>query len=173
MRAVAKTLDDLSQVLNRLALWGSMLAVAVMLGAAAWQVIARYLLAQPPIWTEELARYAMVWGGLLGATCAFRAKTDPSLFPEMREYRGVGAGALALAHAAGVVIFVAPILWFSIFGAGANPARGYIARLMGRTAETMPVPMVVFGMAVPLAMALIVIHVLADLLNRPSGSEEN
>ena len=52
MRAVSDMLNKLSDGLNRVALVGAALAVAIMLAAAGWQVIARYLLNQPPIWTE-------------------------------------------------------------------------------------------------------------------------
>ena len=35
-------------------------------GLIAIQVVARYVFSEPPGWTEEGARYAMVWSGLLG-----------------------------------------------------------------------------------------------------------
>ena len=65
MRALALNLDKLSAALNKIALWGAVLAVLVMVFAASWQVFARYLLDAPPVWTEELARRAMVWAGML------------------------------------------------------------------------------------------------------------
>lgn len=163
MRAVANLLDRLSGGLNRVALLGAALAVALMLFAAGWQVIARYLLNQPPIWTEELARFSMVWGGLLGATCAFRFRSDPTLFPEVLKATGTRGFAATLVRAFGVLCFILPILWFSFLGPGADPARGYLARLAGRQTETMDLPMVVFGIAIPLAFSLILLHVLADI----------
>lgn len=163
MRAVANLLDRLSGGLNRVALLGAALAVALMLFAAGWQVIARYLLNQPPIWTEELARFSMVWGGLLGATCAFRFRSDPTLFPEALKATGPRGFAATLTRAFGVLCFILPILWFSFLGPGADPARGYLARLAGRQTETMDLPMVVFGIAIPLAFSLILLHVLADI----------
>lgn len=163
MRAVSDLLNRLSHGLNRVALVGAALAVAVMLAAAGWQVIARYLLHQPPVWTEELARFSMVWGGLLGASCAFRQRLDPTLFPEALAKSGVRGLVFTLIRAFGVLCFAIPILWFSFFGPGANPARGYLARLAGRQTETMDLPMVVFGIAIPLAFALILLHVLADI----------
>ncbi|GLT11135.1 C4-dicarboxylate ABC transporter permease [Sulfitobacter porphyrae] len=163
MRAVANLLDRLSGGLNRVALLGAALAVALMLFAAGWQVIARYLLNQPPIWTEELARFSMVWGGLLGATCAFRFRSDPTLFPEALKATGTRGFAATLVRAFGVLCFILPILWFSFLGPGADPARGYLARLAGRQTETMDLPMVVFGIAIPLAFSLILLHVLADI----------
>lgn len=163
MRAAALWIERLSRALHRLALWGAVAGVLVMLGAALWQVFARYILSQPPAWTEELARYSMVWAGLLGASCAFRLNTDPSLFPDMRKRRGATGHALAVIRALGALALVTPILWFSIFGANMNPAKGYLARLAGRQAATMDVLMIVFGLAVPVAFALILIHLLAQL----------
>lgn len=172
MRSVIRKLDHVSAALHRVALWGAVAAVLVMLGAATWQVIARYALSQPPAWTEELARFSMVWAGLLGASCAFRTQTDPSLFPGMRDLPGAAGRVLALIRAAGVLIFVAPILWFSVFGANMNPARGYIARLAGRQAETIDLPMTVFGIAIPIAFTLILIHLIAQLAVSLTGSDE-
>lgn len=172
MRAVAHWLDRLSAALHRLALWGAVAAVVVMLGAATWQVIARYALSQPPVWTEELARFSMVWAGLLGASCAFRLRTDPSLFPGMRGVSGPAGAVLAVIRALGVLVLILPILWFSVFGANMNPARGYIARLAGRQAETMELPMTVFGIAIPIAFSLILIHLAAELASQAAGKPE-
>lgn len=163
MNRVALALDRTSAALHRVALWGAVAAVLVMLGAAVWQVVARYVLAQPPAWTEELARFSMVWAGLLGASCAFRLQSDPSLFPGARDYRGPGARLLGLVRAAGVLALIGPILWYSLLGANMTPARGYIARLAGRQTETMDMPMVVFGLAIPVAFTLILIHLIAQL----------
>lgn len=166
MRAMALWIDGVSRRLDRLALVGAVGAVLVMLGAAGWQVIARYVLAQPPVWTEELARFSMVWGGLLGASCAFRAMSDPTLFPNALDRRD-GVGKLyAIVRAFGVLAFISPILWYSAFGLNNALGRGYIGRLMGRQAETMDVPMVVFGIAIPVAFTLILLHLIADLALR-------
>ena len=134
-----------------------------MLGAALWQVVARYALDQPPAWTEELARFAMVWVGLLGASCAFRIRSDPVLFPSMRKTRGALGALLAMVRSIGVLVFVSPILWFSLFGPNMNIERGYLSRLIGRQASTMDIPMVVFGAAIPIAFTIIIIHLVAQL----------
>ena len=162
-RDIARGLDRLSVRLHRGALLIAALAVFVMLVAAAWQVIARYLLSQPPIWTEELARFSMVWAGMMGASCAYRLRADPTLFPEALTLRGPLGVLATLVRGFGTLIFVAVTIWYCIFGAGMDPARGYIARLAGRQAETMDLPMMVFGIAIPIAFGLIAVHVAADL----------
>lgn len=163
MRAIANLFETLSAALNRVALLVAVAAVAVMLGAAGWQVVARYALSQPPAWTEELARFSMVWGGLMGASCAFHSKADPTLFPEASAMSGSRGRLLLIIRSLGVLAFILPTLWFCFFGPGANPARGYIARLAGRQAETMNLPMMVFGIAIPIAFGIILVHVLAEL----------
>lgn len=166
MRGLALALDRASAALNRLALAGAVIAVLTMVGAAGWQVIARYLLDAPPVWTEELARRAMVWAGMLGASCAFRGGADPVLFPAMRRVPGRTGAVLALVRAAGVLLFAGPVLWYSVFDGRMNPARGFLGRSLGRQAEMLDVAMIWFAAAVPLAFALIVLHTLAMTMMR-------
>ena len=170
MRGMAHMLDRLSAGLNRVALAGAVLAVLVMLFAAGWQVIARYLLDAAPVWTEEAARRAMVWAGMLGASAAFRAGADPVLFPAMLHVRGRIGTVLALIRAAGVAVFAIPVLWFSAFGPNMDPARGFMGRSLERTAEMLQVPMIWFTIAVPIAFTLILIHMLAALACHLSGA---
>jgi len=166
MRRLALGLDRLSATLNTLALWGAVLAVLTMVFAAGWQVVARYIFAAPPVWTEELARRAMVWAGMLGASAAFRAGMDPVLNAAALQVRGPAGQGLALIRAAGALVFMTPVIWFSLFGPNMNMARGFLGRSLDRTAEMIPVSMIWFTAAVPLAFALIALHALADLAMR-------
>ena len=168
-QALARGLERVSGALNVLAIVGAVLAVLVMVYAAGWQVIARYVLSSPPIWTEELSRRAMVWAGMLGASVAFRAGADPVLFPNMVAMRGKLGGLLATLRALGVVIFATPILWYCFFGPNMNIARGFLGRSMSRTAEMIPVSMIWFTAAVPIAFTLILIHVAASLSMQATG----
>lgn len=163
MRAVASWLERISALLNSIALWGAVLAVAALVVLAGWQAAARYILDQPPSWTEELARFMMVWAGLLGASCAFRANVDPSLFPDAR-LRTDGLGRIySVIRALGALVFVSPILWYSFFGLNGSLSSGYIARNAKQLAETVDVPMSVFAMAIPIGFGLILVHLLAHL----------
>jgi TRAP-type C4-dicarboxylate transport system permease small subunit len=136
-------------------------AVLVMVFSAAWQVVARYILDAPPVWTEELARRAMVWAGMLGASCAFRAQRDPTLFPQMREVTGRLGMTLSLVRAVGVVLFATPVIWYSIYGANMNMVRGFLGRSLDRQAEMIDLSMIWFTVVVPLAFILILVHTLA------------
>ena len=61
-----------------LALLMSLLAISI-----TWQVVSRYALGEPSLWTEEFARFAMIWLGVLGASYAYiiKAHLALDLFP--------------------------------------------------------------------------------------------
>ena len=47
------------------------LLMATLVVAILWQVVSRYALGSPSVWTEELARFVLIWVGILGAAYAF------------------------------------------------------------------------------------------------------
>lgn len=163
MGSVVTLLVRLSSVLNRIALFCAVAAVLVMIFAAGYQVIARYVFFDPPVWTEELARRAMVWAGMLGASVAFHERSDPNLFPAMVEVRGRAGALLTLLRSAGVLLFALPVLYYCLWGPNFSMARGFVGRSIEREAEMMGISMVWFTSAVPLAFLLIVIHVAAQV----------
>lgn len=61
-------------LLDRLILIVSSFALMLLVVTVTWQVFSRYVLNDPSNWTDELARYAMVWLGLLGASYLFGTK---------------------------------------------------------------------------------------------------
>ena len=71
MNGAAHLIAGASDHVDRAALFLAKAALAGMVAVIGVQIVARYGLNAPPGWTEELARYLMVWGGLLGATAAF------------------------------------------------------------------------------------------------------
>ncbi len=48
--------------------------MSVMVLTVTWQVISRFILKAPSSYTEELARFLLIWIGLLGASYALRTK---------------------------------------------------------------------------------------------------
>jgi TRAP-type transport system small permease protein len=63
--------SSLSRRLDRLLAGVIGMLLALMLIDASWQVFARYVLTDPPVWTEEIARYLFAWQIFLGAGLAF------------------------------------------------------------------------------------------------------
>ena len=65
-----------------------------------------------------------------------------------------------------VVLFATPVIWYSLFGANMNMARGFLGRSLDRQAEMIALPMIWFTAAVPVAFVLIMIHMLSGLSMR-------
>lgn len=128
-----------------------------------FQVVTRYILRNPPAWTEELARYCMVWGGMLGATVAFKGGADPCLVqPPVRGNR-LWIRAAKLLRAAVTVSFLGPILYYS---------DKFLMRTWHRTTEALGIPTALVTVAVPFAVAVILFHLLAQLLAGPGAAGE-
>ena len=141
--------------------------LVAMVGVIMLQVVSRYGLRQPPAWTEELARYLMVWGGLLGATAAFRRATDPAFLQVDENARDRRAFLAKLAIALSAVIFVAPILYYSLFGSGMDIARGFLMRMSARTSPGLGLNLVYVAAAIPTSCIVILIHLAARIVDGP------
>ena len=149
----------LSDGLHQAARLVALILLAVLVGAVTLQVVARYGFSSPPAWTEEAARYAMIWVGLMGATMSFKARFDPALFtPPAGPRLSLVIGAV---QSVMVLIFVAPILYYSFVGTTGTFARSFLGRALRSASETMDLPMIWVASAVPLAFGIIVIHLIA------------
>ncbi|WGW05310.1 TRAP transporter small permease [Tropicibacter oceani] len=150
--------NGLHQAVRRIAV----LAVCVMFFTVMIQIVARYVFSSPPIWTEDVARYAMVWTGLLGATLSFKTRSDAVLMQSVLPPRPNVLGLVSEAiQSAAVLTFVLPVLYFCFIGLRGGFAKGYLARQSGLTADTLGIPMVWISVSVPLAMIIILLHLAA------------
>jgi TRAP-type transport system small permease protein len=126
-----------------------------------FQVVTRYILRNPPAWTEELARYCMVWGGMLGATVAFKGGADPCLVQPPARGNRLWICAAMFLRAAVTVSFLGPILYYS---------DKFLMRTWHRTTEALGIPTALVTVAVPFAVAVILFHLLAQLLAGPGAA---
>lgn len=137
-------------------------AVCLMFVTVMIQIVARYVFSSPPIWTEDVARYAMVWTGLLGATLSFKTRSDAvlmgSVFPGRPHALSYVAEAI---QSAAVLTFVLPVVYFCFIGLRGGFSGGYIVRQSGLTADTLGIPMAWISISVPLAMLIILLHLTA------------
>lgn len=158
---------SVSNALHEIARRFAVFTVCGMFVTVMIQVIARYGFSSPPIWTEDIARYMMVWTGLLGATLSFKTKADAvllqSIFPSRPHVLGLLAEAI---QSAAVIVFVTPVIYFCFIGLRGGFAKGYLARQAGLTADTLGIPMVWIAIIVPMAMIIILIHLVARWLDQ-------
>lgn len=147
----ARILDRLSLALSHAALVLACAGVALLVVTMMVQVVARYMLSSPLAWTEELARYAMVWAGLLGATAAYQRRADPVLLSR-------GSLPAMLRRPAEWLELVA-VIAFALSVLVYTPQL--IVTAATRTSETMQVPMAWVMAIVPICFGLLLLHALA------------
>lgn len=161
---------SLSNGLHAISRRTAMFTVALMFFTVMLQVIARYVFSNPPVWTEDVARYAMVWTGLLGATLSFKTREDAvlmdSVFPKRPQIMGLIADVI---QSAAILTFVLPVVYFCFVGLRGGFAKGYLARQAGLTADTLGIPMVWISVSVPIALIIILIHLAARWAEGPEG----
>jgi len=169
---VVGALRKLSAFLHAAAMTAACITLGIMLGSMMLQVVARYVFASPPAWTEELCRFCMVWAGLLGATTSYYMKFDPAVggYPATAPRRVRISAHLLCAVTA--LAFVLPILYFSFFDLNGDFARGYLGRNINKSADTIPISMFWVALAIPISFAIITVHVLAARMRGQRETEE-
>jgi TRAP-type C4-dicarboxylate transport system permease small subunit len=60
-------MTNLREYVDRMLEWLLILLMALMVFNVIWQVLTRFVLQDPSSYTEEVARYLLIWLGLLGA----------------------------------------------------------------------------------------------------------
>src|SRR5690625_5834068 len=72
-------IDRLMQVLDKALGYFLAFLMAAMVIDVSWQVITRFVLGEPSAYTEELARFLLIWIGILGAAYSFRKRAHLGL----------------------------------------------------------------------------------------------
>lgn len=160
-------MSRLSQLLNRISEVALILILAVLAVVVFLQVIFRYLLHLPLFWTEEFARYCLIWASLLGAGVALKRGEHiaVTIFLE-RLPSSLVKGATFVARVA-VAVMLLVVLWGGI---------ELVSITSAQTSPALRIPMAVPYLALPLGAAVMLIHLLASLLNpleREKAGEKN
>jgi TRAP-type transport system small permease protein len=158
-----QTITRISASLDRICSTTAVVFFTGMLLLVILQVIARYIFRAVPVWTEEAARYCMVWGGLLGATVAFRGNVDPRLFKPPTAGPPAWIASARWLRALCTAVFLGPVLYHS---------DTFLQRTWQRTTDAIGVPTAFITVAVPLSIAVIFFHLLARLID-PAGLRES
>ncbi|MDD7973493.1 TRAP transporter small permease [Roseinatronobacter alkalisoli] len=162
MTAIAKKLIWLSEAVDQVLRLVALVFLVVMVLTITLQVVARYGFSAPPAWTEEAARYAMVWVGLLGASISFKAGFDPRLVTLPMTLPRPVLGVAAIIRGMAVVLFLGPILFYCFFGPGMNPVRSFLSRSLHTSAESFDMPLIFVTVTVPIFISAIFLHGIAQ-----------
>ncbi len=124
-----------------------------------WQVFTRFILENPSSWTEELARYLMIWVGLIGA--AYAAGRGMHLSVDILPSSLTGRRAHILR-----IIIESLILVFALVALFAGGIRlVWVMLTLGQTSASLQLPLGYVYLAVPLSGLFIAWYAILDLLD--------
>lgn len=138
----------------------SVLAVlmAVMVVDVLWGVFTRYVMGAQSPWTEELARFLLIWIGILGAAFASgkRMHLAIDILPTALE----GSRKRLLENGINVIILLFAIAVLLIGGS----RLVFVTSKLGQVSTSLDLPLAVVYSIVPISGLFIVIYKLLDLL---------
>ena len=134
-----------------------------LVGAVLWQVISRYVFTSPSSWTEELARFLLIWIALLGGVYAFRTGMHLGLDILPKKLSGRSGRVLKLFTLLMVLLFSATVL---VTG-GANLV--ILTWELRQYSAVLGLPMALVYTVIPVSGALICMYALAAWGNDASG----
>ena len=102
-------------ILDRFLRFALALLMTAMVGSVVWQVLSRYLFVVPAAWTEELARFLLIWIGMLGAAYAYRQGSHLGIDLLANKLTGIGKQRLHTVVHIVCLLFAASVL---IIGGG-------------------------------------------------------
>lgn len=126
-----------------------------MIACVGAQIIARYVFSEPPAWTEELARYAMIWSGMAGATVAYSRREDPVLIKAERLPSGWLQTLAQYIDIFTVTIFCTAILL-------ATPQ--FLFLHSQRITDSLEIPSILVVSIIPATVAIILFHAFVRLM---------
>jgi TRAP-type C4-dicarboxylate transport system permease small subunit len=140
------------------------LALAVAVAAGLWQVVSRFALSQPSIWSEALVRMALIWMAYLGLAVALRVGALVSIDVAHRATRGALRRGIEAAALAASLSLLGVMAWFGWEMAG---------RVRFQEMAGLEVSMAWGYAAIPLGAVFAMIGAVAHFLDRRSEELES
>jgi TRAP-type C4-dicarboxylate transport system permease small subunit len=140
---------------------GTLLALlmAAMTLDVSWGVFTRYLIGAQSPWTEELARFLLIWIGLLGA--AYVAGQNKHLAIDLLSSRLEGKSKRLLQRAINLIILFFVVT--ALFIGGLRLV--YITYKLGQASAALQLPLSVVYLIIPISGLLVVFYKIADWQN--------
>ena len=131
------------------------LLMLFLVGAVLWQVVSRYVFTSPSSWTEELARFLLIWIALLGGVYAFRTGMHLGLDILPKKLSGRPGRILKIFSLLMVLLFSVTVL----VAGGANLV--ILTWELRQYSAVLGLPMALVYTVIPVSGALISIYALA------------
>jgi TRAP-type C4-dicarboxylate transport system permease small subunit len=133
--------------------------LVVMVLAVSWQIVSRYLLGDPSGWTEELARFLLIWIGLFGGAFAYQRRLHLGLDLLAERLQGNARRWHARFVDLCVLIFAVAIL----IGGGLSLVT--LTHELEQFSPALGLPMAIVYLSLPLSGALMAIFALTALVH--------
>ena len=137
------------------------LLMSVLVLSTAWQVASRYFLREPSSWTEELARFALIWAGLLGAVYAYRTHAHAGIDILPIKASPSGRRRLEIISATCVIVFSIVVM----VGGGGNLVA--LTARVEQTSAALGVQMALVYAIIPVCGALLALYALDRAMRPP------
>lgn len=150
--ALRKTVD---KVLSNMLI----VIMSVMVINVLWQVFTRFVVGTPSSFTDELARYLMIWLGILGA--AYVSGKNMHVAIDVIPLRSSPKTQKKLKR-----IVYASVIGFALFAMVIGGLRlVYITYVLEQHSPALQIPLALVYFAIPLSGILIIFYKISDLLN--------
>jgi TRAP-type C4-dicarboxylate transport system permease small subunit len=150
-------MERMSTIINRIAETALLVIISVMACVVFVEVLFRYALMLPLFWTEEFARYCLVWSSLLGAGVALKRNEHIAVtFFVDRIPGGMGPQA-AFFVSVFIALFLIVIFWGGIH---------LVILTRHQLSPAMRIPMAWPYLAIPISSLIMLIHELTFMHKR-------
>ena len=133
--------------------------MSIMVINVLWQVFTRYVTGNPSSFTDELARYLMIWIGILGA--AFVAGKNMHVAIDILPSRASAKTQRKLKIIVTMLIIL--FVFFAFIVGGSRLV--YISYILGQQSPALQIPLAVVYLIIPISGLLIIYYKVSDLLN--------
>ena len=136
------------------------LIMGVMVINVLWQVFTRFVVGSPSSFTDELARYLMIWVGVLGAAyiSGRRMHVAIDLLPAKLNKEGQ----IRLKKIASIIIIA--FCFFALVIGGFRLV--YITYSLGQYSPALQIPLAFVYIVIPISGILIIYYKVSDILNK-------
>jgi TRAP-type C4-dicarboxylate transport system permease small subunit len=142
-------LQRISDIISRITEVILIIVLSTMAVVVLLQVIFRYVLNFPLFWTEEFARYCLVWSSLLGSAVAVKRGQHIAVTIFMERFPPALRRGLTIVALIAVAVILTIILWGGI---------QLVAITRAQISPALRVSMSVPYLAVPVGAALMLLH---------------
>ena len=155
-------MEDIRDKLNRVLEVILIMLLSIMVLNVSWQVFSRYVLGNPSSFTDELARYLMIWLGVLG-TAYVSGKRLHVAIDILHSQLSLSSQKIMKK----VIFSIVILATFLIFIIGGSRLV-YLSYLLGQKSAALQIPLYLVYVCVPLSGACIIFYKINDLISNKS-----